>query len=192
MTDQVRDGLPTAEEIRQACKLLQIPLDEKHMGIESMTGERQVTALLAVLAAWVNCYQTVNDYNHDRLSLDEVRMLVASAESEVWPFVEGEESLTAIAAMNSALWRIQWAALTIQEIGRSPHALNPSEGIAALLRAAGCLITEWREAHGQPGFILDGHTFSTSKGEYALQARREIRTAQDVITRIVGPPKKRK
>lgn len=191
MTEKVRDGLPTSDEIRQACKLLQIPLNEEHIGTARMTDERQVTALLAVLAAWVNCYQAVNDYEHDRLTLDEMRMLVTSAESEVWPFFEDEPDLTAIAAMNSALWRIQWATLIIEEIGRKPHALNPADGIAALLRAAGLLITEWREGHGRPGFTLDGRTFATTSGEYVAQARRELRTAHDVITRLVGPPRKR-
>lgn len=192
MTAEVRDGLPTADEIRQACKLLQIPLNEESIGTASMTDDRKVTALLAVLSAWVNCYQSVNDFNHDRLTLDEMKMLVSSAESEVLPFVEDEPHLTAVAAMNSALWRIQWAALTIEEIGRKPHAMNPADGIAALLRAAALLITEWRDAHGKPGFSLDGRTFSSTSGEYALQARREIRTAQDAINRIVGPPRKRK
>lgn len=189
---QIRDGLPTADEIRRACQLLQIPLDEERIGTANMTDARTVTALLAVLSAWVNCYQTVNDFQYDRLTLDEMEMLVTSAESEVLPVIEAEPHLTAIAAMNSALWRIQWAALTIEEVGRTPHALNPADGIAALLRAAALLITEWREAHGKPGFTIDGRNFSPTTGEYALLARREIRTAQDVITRIVGPPRKRR
>lgn len=146
----------------------------------SMTGERQVTCLLAVLASWLNAYQCFQDTTVDRLSLEEISMLVASAESEV-----ARDLPTA--AMNGAIWRIQWAALTTAELGRDPHPCNPADAIVGLLRAAAAVLTCWRDSHGEGGFELDGQRYGSVSGEYVQAAREHTVDALAAVDRLLGP-----
>jgi hypothetical protein len=179
----VRDGLPTADEIQQACALLQVPLYPQGMGLGRMTGERQVTALLAVLSSWITCYQVVNDGHLDRLTLDEMRSLLASADAETCPDTQPDQ---AVAVMNGVLWRIQWAALSLEALCGAPEAANPVPAIAGLLRAAGLLVTEWRSSHDTPGFSIGDRFYSASSGDYAKLAMQEILGAVDHLTRLMG------
>ncbi|MBO2461552.1 hypothetical protein [Actinomadura violacea] len=176
---QVRDGLPTADELREALRLLQVPVDANSIGLEQMTPERQVTALLGVLVAWSNAYSMSQNYNADPLSLDEVHMLVSSAEQEV---AAGDPVIT----LNLTEWRLQWAALTIQEIGRGHVESTPAPPIVELLRAAATMVHTWRDAHDNPAVEMDGVAYSATSGKPLLAALEAAETAAAQIRTLLG------
>jgi hypothetical protein len=182
MTDapKVRDGVPTPDEIRQAAQLLQIPLHEERMGIEAMTPQRQVTSLLAVLSAWITAYEFVHDIETDRLTPDEMHMLVTSAQTEV---TGGDPA----AAKNAAIWHIQWAGYLNAELGRGGYgnASSPVTAIENLLRAAARILTSWRDADA--GFELDGTQYRIGDAKQVQSARKDTVAALSAINKLLGP-----
>jgi hypothetical protein len=178
----IRDGVPTADEIRQAAKLLQIPLNEERMGIEAMTPERQVTCLLAVLSAWITAYEFVHDIETDRLTPEEMQMLVASATAEVTDGVPA-------AGMNAAIWHVQWAGYVNAEIGRNGrgNASSPVTAVEHLLRAAARILTAWRDIQaGAGGFEIDGVSYSGGDGTQVKRARKDTVAALSAINKLLG------
>lgn len=182
----IRDGLPTADEIRAAATYLQIPLDVDGMGLETMTPERQVTCLLGVMFAWIAAYQYVNDMETDPLDPDGMAMLVSSSQFEVTDGVSA-------ANMNAALWHMQWAAFINAELGRSSfdNPSSPASALLHLLRAAGLVMTVWRDVHASGhGISIDGTAYSMGDGTMMLHGRDEAAAALASIEQLLSPERR--
>lgn len=181
--ERIRDGVPTVDEIRTACRLLQIPLDEDGMGLENMTPERQVTVLLAILSAWIVAYEFTHDLVADRLTPEEMAVLISSAQAEVTDGV-------AAASMNAAIWHIQWAGYIVTEIGRDgmDNPSSPASALHALLQAAALALTSWRDIQdGQHGFVINGDTYSVGDGTLMMRAGERAADALAAIRKMLPP-----
>lgn len=179
----IRDGLPTVDEIRTALQVLQIPVDEQGMGLAAMAPDRQRTCLLGVLFAWIVCYQCVNEFDTDPLDAQEMAMLVSSSVAET-------SDGNAVAEMNSALWNIQWAAFSNREMGRGTfdNPNSPASAIDHLLRAAGLVLTAWREIHGgEGGLTLNGENYHLGNGTLVLHGRDETAAALKAVEQLLPP-----
>jgi len=180
----IRDGVPTPTELREAIRLLQIPLNEDRLGLAVMTPERQVTCLLAVLASWITAYQFVHDIETDPLTPQQLHALVSSATAEV-----ADEPA---AAINAAIWHIQWAGYINAEIGRTgrDNASSPVTAVENLLRAAARVLTAWRDATGEPGGLsLNGVHYSHTSATQVQHARTETKIALSAINKLLAPRK---
>lgn len=179
----IRDGIPATDEILRAAKLLQIPVNVDGMGLALMKPERQVTCLLAVLGAWITAYQFVQDVTTDRLTREEMHMLVSSATAET----TGDDPA---GPLNAAIWHIQWAGFINAETGRggTHNASSPVTAVESLLRAAALILTTWRDATAGPhGINLDGVTYSHADGSLVQHARAEAVAALEAINKLLPP-----
>lgn len=182
---EVRDGLPTLNEIRAALHALQVPVDESEIHLAEATPERQVTMLLAMLMAWTTVYQLVQDAEHDPLDADVLELMIGTVEHQV----SGGDPA---AAMNCAVWHLQWAGFIANQIGSSylDDPLSPMSAIVHLIRSAGALFMSWQQAQRAVLKVITaegavyGHTGSR---EHVHNARTEAERALAAIGRLLGP-----
>lgn len=155
MSNGVRDGYPTADEVRQAMKLLQIPVNEEAFG--PMTEKRQITAMLAIVAAWSHAYvfgrvrpgDENADAGPDPMTIEELHMLVSAAEGEVSGTEHGRDPLTqTMIVLNMQAARLVWVQRAVEEIdhGHPQPDRSLSNPISHIVEAAHHLIMMWTEA----------------------------------------------
>lgn len=180
---KVRDGQPTVSEIRAALSLLQIPVDESDMHLGEATPERQVTMLLAVLMAWTTAYQLVQESEYDPVDADILEQLIGTVEHQV-------SGGNPAAAMNCAVWHVQWSAFIANQIGRSylDDPLSPATAIVHLLRSVGALFLSWQQAQRSAVRVIadDGGIYGHADGAHAEVARTEAENAVAAIHRLLG------
>ncbi len=173
--------VPTAQEIRQAADLLHIPLDADRMRLAQMTPGRQVTCLLAVVSTWLTAIQVAHDQLEDPLTADEQATLVSSATAAV-------AGNNASATGEVALWQVQWAGFVARAMA-GPHRdnpLSPAGAVDALLRAATCLLADWRRTETRDGDTVDGVPYMTGDSVHRREAHAYALDALESIAVLLG------
>jgi len=147
-----------------------------------MTGERRQTALGATAAARLIAKLNNHTLARDRLTGDERYMVANSSVADV---TGGDGP----AALGFAAYLLAWAADLVTEVTRHDDGHHtPGPAIRHLLTAAGHLLGGYIDAHGTPGFELDGRRYVVVTGSAgADEALLHLRDAAQMIERLVAP-----
>lgn len=175
----VRDRLPTENEIRAALKLLQIPLyADQRDAIEAATGPGRITLLLSILSTWTGVYQLMHE-REDRLDRDGMMQVIRAG-------VDGPAGHDPRAPLNLAGWWLNAAAFTLEDAGKNLNpALNPNEAIGGLLVAVIRLLEMWRNAHDTPGWTIGDKAYAVVDADVLRQAAQDAYDARIAIKRMI-------
>lgn len=173
---------PELDQVRAALAVLQIPVDEDAMDLAQLPPQRQITCLLALLAAWVSVYQLTHDADRDKLDPRTMQMILSSAVHEA---AGGDPP----AGMNVAGWYLQWAGMITVELGGNCMMENtsPVAPIVHLLRAAGALLQSWQEAHRSASkFTVGDSMYAFADAQHTDNALAEAERAVARIRAVIG------
>lgn len=177
----VRDHLPTENEIRAALKLLQIPIYPNQADdiADQETEAGRITLLLSILSAWTGAYQVLHEGTAD--PLDRADMAFALAVG-----VDGATDHDPRAPLNLSSWWLNAAAFTLERASADLNpALNPGFAIGELVQAVIRLVDLWRGAHDTPGFAIGGKAYSQVDPDTLRRAAQNAYDARVAINRMI-------
>jgi hypothetical protein len=139
------------------------------------------TAQLGLLSSWVTTFQYVQAAKTDPIGVSDLAAVVATSEAEA---TGGNE----VAVLSCALWRTEWAALTVARFEHDPSPASPARITTHLLQAAAAMHSTWSTAQSADGIDLgvDGQFTAVDAGLTHVAVDHTL-AAVDGLDALLGP-----